>query len=93
MLERGADPYQLAAMVGLDITAEDDPMTVIRHLVAALSQSNKRERQQNLSLDDIVDLIKSKLTLSASLFMNSRVKEYHDPDWRGNQRLVWNSRL
>jgi len=50
-------------MVGLDITADDDPMTVIRHLVAALSQSNKRERQQNLSLDDIVDLIKSKLRL------------------------------
>ena len=59
MLERGADPYRLAAMIGLDITSEESPMTVIRHLVAALSQANKRERQQNLSLDDIVDLIKS----------------------------------
>ena len=64
MLEHGADPYQLAAMIGLDITSEESPMTVIRHLVAALSQSNKRERQQDLSLDNIVDLIKSKARLS-----------------------------
>ena len=58
MLRDGGDPYQLARMIGLDFSRDENPMRVIQHLLAAFAEE-KRERQRKLTLDDIVELIKS----------------------------------
>ncbi|CAG5104905.1 Oidioi.mRNA.OKI2018_I69.chr1.g1657.t1.cds [Oikopleura dioica] len=56
MLRDGGDPYQLARMIGLDFSRDENPMRVIQHLLAAFAEE-KRERQRKLSLEEIVELI------------------------------------
>ena len=90
MLRDGGDPYQLARMIGLDFSPDENPMRVIQHLLAAFAEE-KRERQRKLSLDEIVELIQSTLRAPLSSHKSSRVEKYHDPDWRGNKCFLWNS--